>query len=85
MLLIFGAMPRERVLTTVTFVCEYCRTPATQDVVESATRFSAFFIPLFTVSRRYFVACSHCGGTTELTAEQATHAAEWAARNRQMS
>lgn len=85
MLLIFGATPRERVLTRVTFVCEYCRTRAEQDVVESATKFSVFFIPLFTVSRRYFVVCSNCGGMTALTREQATHGIEWAARNRQMS
>lgn len=84
MLLIFGATPRERLLTPVTFVCEYCRTRAEQHVVESATKFSIFFIPLFTVSKRYFVACSNCGGTTALTKEQATHGVEWAARNRQM-
>lgn len=85
MLLIFGASPRERVLTVVTFVCEYCRTRAEQEVVESATKFSFFFIPLFTISRRYFVVCSNCGGTTELTKEQAMHGADWAARNRQVS
>ncbi|MDQ0894970.1 zinc ribbon domain-containing protein [Agromyces ramosus] len=85
MLLIFGAWPRERVLTVVTFVCEYCRTRASQDVVERATRFSVFFIPLFTVSRQYFVVCSNCGGMTPLTREQATHGVEWAAQNRQMS
>ena len=85
MLLIFGTTLRERLLTVVTFICEFCRTPAPQDVVESATRFSFFFIPLFTVSRRYFVVCSNCGGMTPLTRDQATHGAEWAARNRQMT
>jgi hypothetical protein len=85
MLLIFGTTVRDRVLTVVTFVCEYCRVHAAQDVVESATRFSFFFIPLFTVSRRYFVICSNCGGMTALTREQATHGIEWVARNRQVS
>ena len=85
MLLIFGTTLRDRVLTVVTFVCEYCRMRAAQEVVESGTRFSLFFIPLFTVSRRYFVTCSNCGGTTPLTREQATHGIEWAARNRQVA
>lgn len=84
MFLIFGVTPRERVLANVSFVCEYCGTHAPQRVLESASRFSLFFIPLFTVSRQYFVICSNCGGTTTLTREQATHGVEWAARNRQV-
>jgi hypothetical protein len=84
MLLIFGTTLRDRILAVVSFVCEYCGTHATQDVIESATKFSLFFIPLFTVSRRYVVVCSNCGGTTALTREQATHGLEWAARNRQV-
>lgn len=85
MLLIFGATVRERVLSVVAFVCEYCHIQAAQDVVERATKFSFFFIPLFTLSRRYFVVCSNCGGTTALTRDQATHGIEWAVRNRQVS
>jgi hypothetical protein len=84
MLLIFGTTLRDRILAVVSFVCEYCGTRSTQDVIESATKFSVFFIPLFTVSRRYVVVCSNCGGATALTREQATHGLEWAARNRQV-
>lgn len=85
MFLLFGTTIREKVLAVVTFVCEYCRVRSSQDVIESATKFSLFFIPLFTVSRRYYVTCRNCGGTTVLTKEQATHGLEWAARNRQIS
>ncbi|MEI5582630.1 MULTISPECIES: zinc-ribbon domain-containing protein [unclassified Agromyces] len=84
MFLIMGVTPRDRVITEVTFVCEYCGVAALQHVVESASRFSVFFIPLFAVSKSYFVACSNCGGMTSLTKEQATHGMEWAARNRQL-
>lgn len=84
MLLIFGMTPRERVLAVVAFVCEYCGVHATQHVIESANRFSLFFIPLFAVSRQHFVVCSNCGGTTALTREQATHGMEWAQRNRRI-
>lgn len=85
MFLIFGMAPRDRVLAVVHFVCEFCGTPAPQNVIESATRFSVFFIPLFTLSRRYSVACTNCGDATGLTREQATHGLDWAARNRQVS
>jgi hypothetical protein len=84
MFLIMGVTPRERVLTEVTFVCEYCRVAAVQHVVESASRFSVFFIPLFPVSKSHYVVCSNCGGMTALTKEQAAHGMEWAARNRQL-
>ncbi|SFN60209.1 zinc-ribbon domain-containing protein [Mycetocola miduiensis] len=85
MLLIFGTTVRDRVLVVVRFICEYCRTDASQDVIESATKFSVFFLPLFTVGRRYVNVCRNCGGATPLTKEQATHGIEWAARNRQMT
>lgn len=85
MFLIFGTTLRDRILAHVRFVCEYCRTDASQDVIESATKFSLFFLPLFTVGRRYLNVCTNCGGTTALTKEQATHGVEWAARHRQMT
>ncbi|MET1052921.1 MAG: zinc-ribbon domain-containing protein [Mycetocola sp.] len=82
MLLIFGTTIRNRVLTLVRFICEYCRMDADQQVTENATKVSVFFVPLFTVSRRYSVTCTRCGGTTALTKEQATHGMQWAEQNR---
>lgn len=84
MFLFIGVFPRERVLAVVSFRCEYCDTTAAQQVSEIGSRLWLFFIPLFTFSRRYFVACSNCGGVTELTREQALRHAEWAAHNRQV-
>jgi transcription elongation factor Elf1 len=84
MFLIFGTTLRDRVLVVVAFVCEFCGAHAQQNVVESATKVSLFFIPLFTISRRYFVTCTNCGGTTALSREQATNGIEWAARNRRV-
>lgn len=77
MFLLFGTTVRERVLTVVSFVCHFCQANASQDVIESATKFSLFFVPLFTVSRRHFVVCSNCRGITPLTKEQATRGIEW--------
>ena len=85
MFLIFGVTPSERVLTVVAFVCEYCGLHATQHVVESASRLSVFFLPLFALSRRYFVVCANCGGTTPLTWDQAMHGVEWASHHREVS
>lgn len=85
MLLIFGTTLRNKVLVVVNFLCHFCGRHAPQNVIESATRVSVFFIPLFTIRRQYAVTCSNCGGTTPLSKEQATHGIEWAARNRQVS
>lgn len=85
MFLLFGTTLRDRLLVTVRFICEYCRTDARQDVIETATKFSLFFVPLFTLGRRYSVQCTNCGGVTPLTQEQATHGLEWAARNREVT
>ena len=82
MFLFIGVFPRERQLTVLRFLCEYCRTPAAQRVIEVGSRLWLFFIPTVTFSRRYVVVCSNCGGATELTPEQARHAEDWAAASR---
>jgi hypothetical protein len=79
MILLFGTKAYETLLTVVTFACRYCGMSAPQRVFKRATRFTLFFIPLFTVSTKHFVECSNCAGTTALTAEQARHSLEWAA------
>jgi hypothetical protein len=62
----------------VTFVCTFCGLSVPQQVYRRVNRFTLFFLPLFTVSRRHFVECSNCGGTTALTEDQAHHAVQWA-------
>jgi hypothetical protein len=83
MILLFGTRASLALLAVVTFVCQHCGTAAEQHVYKRTLRFTLFFIPLFPVSRGYYVECSHCGGTTALTEDQATHGVEWAARTRQ--
>lgn len=80
MILLFGTRAFETVLAVVTFVCGYCSVNASQQVVKRSNRFTLFFIPLLTFSTSYFVACSNCGGVTELTKEQAQNSLDWAAR-----
>lgn len=73
MLLIFGFRPFITTLAMVTFVCGFCGQNVPQQVYKQANRFTLFFIPLFATSTRYFVECSNCGGTTELSREQVDH------------
>ncbi|MCU1437304.1 MAG: zinc-ribbon protein [Naasia sp.] len=86
MFLIFGMSPRERILTIVAFTCAFCGQHTNQDVYERSNKFSLFFIPLFSVGRRrFYVSCSNCGGTTELTEDQANNALAWSAARNQPS
>ena len=82
MLLIFGTRAYETLIVLVQFVCPHCAVDARQRVTKLASRFTVFFLPVFTVSTRYFVECSHCGIATSLTREQAAHSVEWAASAR---
>ncbi len=70
MLLIFGFRPFFTALATVVFVCNFCGQNVAQQVFKQTNRFTLFFIPLFSTSTKYYVECSNCGGTTELTREQ---------------
>ena len=70
-MIIFGTTGRLTLLAVVTFVCANCNTAAAQRVIERATKFSLFFIPLFTMGRSYYVECSHCGRTTRIDRAQA--------------
>jgi hypothetical protein len=82
MFLLFGARTAEALINVVTFVCGYCGIRAEQHVVKRATKFTLFFVPLFTVSSSFANTCTNCGGTTTLTKAQAQHSLEWAATNK---
>ena len=78
MFLLFGTRASATILTVVTFVCGYCGVNAPQRVSKMATKFTLFFIPLFSVSSRYQVECTNCGGVTDLTRQQAENSMAWA-------
>lgn len=68
----------EDLLRTVVFLCGYCGISAQQRVMRSRNRLSVFFVPLFTVSTRYVVECTNCGGTTAISREEADGSVAWA-------
>jgi hypothetical protein len=46
--------------------CQYCSQLAHHHLQERATKFTLFFIPVFTASRAYQVRCSNCGQTSAI-------------------
>jgi len=46
--------------------CQHCRQLAHHHLQERATKFTLFFIPVFTTSRAYQITCSNCGQTTAI-------------------
>ena len=81
MILLFGTRATESLLVVVAFLCNFCGRHAQQEVYERVNRFTLFFIPLFRVSTRYFVTCTNCRGTTELTRQQVDNSMQWARSN----
>ena len=76
MFLLVGIRTKDRLLSTVMLVCEICGVRAPQAVVQSSTRFTLFFIPLFPVRpSRYHVECGNCGAARAVDAGSAARLA----------
>jgi hypothetical protein len=69
MFVLFGFNTKVRTLSATPGVCQYCHREAEQRLQERSTRFSLFFVPLFTVRRKYQINCAYCGGLTEVSRE----------------
>ena len=74
MLIIFGLRRRGYRMANVFAMCGICHTPAAQAVVRIKTFFTLFFIPLIPVGTKYRSTCTLCGGTIELSKDQADQA-----------
>lgn len=70
MFILFGFKTAVRHLSSVPETCGFCHQNAAQRIEERATRFTLFFIPLFTTRRRYGRTCSNCGGSTALSKQE---------------
>jgi hypothetical protein len=73
-LIIFGLRRRGYRMANVFAMCGICHTPAAQAVVRIKTFFTLFFIPLVSVGTKYRSTCTMCGGTIELSKDQADQA-----------
>jgi predicted RNA-binding Zn-ribbon protein involved in translation (DUF1610 family) len=74
-MLIIGIGVIEDLLSTLVFTCENCGNHAAHQLTKQNRKFSLFFIPLFSVSTKYFDSCTACGRIIEVSKEQAEAAA----------
>ena len=70
MLLLFGFKTTQHALPGRAGTCQYCGSFVHHHLEERATKFTLFFIPLFTTSRSYRITCTNCGQTSKITARQ---------------
>ena len=76
MSLLFGMGVYQTVVNVFAFTCALCGTLAGQHVIKRSTKFTLIFLPSFPVSTAYLNTCTHCGGSTRLTTDQARHSME---------
>lgn len=71
MIILFGFRTSVAVLRMLSLVCHACgvqdRRPVAHPLREHRTKFTLFFIPVFTTSVRYETQCTRCGVTTALS------------------
>ena len=70
MLILFGFKTVQKLLPGRTVSCRYCGVFAHQHLEERATKFTLFFIPVFTTSRSYRITCSNCGTTSTVNSRE---------------
>jgi hypothetical protein len=71
MLVIFGTKAYREILGVRTLVCRFCGSPAAHRLEKITTRFTLFFIPLFTVSSSYRMQCSLCTAESRIDRAEA--------------
>ncbi|MDQ0754249.1 zinc-ribbon domain-containing protein [Arthrobacter sp. B3I4] len=70
MLLLFGLRTALKDLPGRLATCPNCGQFVHHRLQERATKFTLFFIPVFTTSRTYQITCSNCGQTSAIKARQ---------------
>lgn len=70
MFLLFGLKTMLKELPGRPATCQYCHSFGHHHLEERSTRFTVFFIPVFTTSRSYRITCSNCGRTSSISGRQ---------------
>jgi transcription elongation factor Elf1 len=70
MLLIFGLKTVVRALPGRRATCTNCGQFVQHYLDEHARKFTLFFIPVLTTSRRYQITCSNCGRVSSISARE---------------
>ncbi|OYN95811.1 zinc-ribbon domain-containing protein [Enemella evansiae] len=72
MLILFGTKGFAEIVATLMYSCRRCgNQPLT--LVKHGSKFTLFFIPLFTVSTRWSLVCNFCREEYQISAEEAQH------------
>lgn len=70
MLLLFGFKTVLTALPGKPATCQNCRAFVHHRLEERATKFTLFFIPVFTTSRSYQISCTNCGYVSSISARE---------------
>ena len=70
MLLLFGFKTVHKTLPGRTATCQHCGAFVHHALDEQATKFTLFFIPVLTVSRKYLITCTNCGYASSISGRQ---------------
>lgn len=70
MLLLFGFKTVSKALPGRAATCRNCGAFIHHLLEEQATKFTLFFIPVLTVSRKFRITCTNCGYVSSLSARQ---------------
>jgi hypothetical protein len=70
MLLLFGLKTVLRTMPGRAATCQSCQRFVHHHLEERATKFTLFFMPVFTTSRSYRITCSNCEWTSAISSRQ---------------
>jgi hypothetical protein len=70
MFLLFGLKTTLRNLPGRVATCQYCGRFVHHHLQERATKFTLFFIPVFTTSKTFTVTCTNCGQSSTIKSRQ---------------
>lgn len=70
MFLLFGFKTTVKALAGKSATCQRCRFFGHHHLEERATKFTLFFIPVFTTSRSYLITCANCGYASSISGRQ---------------
>jgi uncharacterized protein YlaI len=70
MFLLFGLKTTLRNLPGRMATCQYCGRLVHHHLQERATKFTLFFIPVFTTSKTFNITCTNCGQSSTIKSRQ---------------
>ena len=70
MFLLFGFKTVQHALPQRPATCQFCHSFVPHRLEERATKFTLFFIPVFTTSKKYRITCTNCGQVSTISSGQ---------------